>query len=133
MYEVFLQIKSQQHKTIKTVLYFSYCFSTVPSKPQNLRVLNVTTTSIKISFNEPEQPNGVIHAYRVYYFLLNQTLLHLPMLKNDPSNGGPFNYTLINLSEFHFEVRFKFINIYINVLNTLPFEQNQIRNTELLS
>lgn len=31
---------------------------------------------------------------------LNQTLLHLPMLKNDASVGPPFHYTLINLSEF---------------------------------
>lgn len=75
-------------------------FLTVPSKPQNVRVLNITSTTIKIAWSEPERPNGVIHAYRVYYMFLNQTLLHLPMLKNDASYGVPFNYTLINLSEF---------------------------------
>lgn len=74
--------------------------TTVPSKPKNVRVLDVTSTSIKISWHEPERPNGVIHAYRVYYMFLNQTLLHLPMLKNDASVGPPFHYTLINLSEF---------------------------------
>lgn len=62
-------------------------------------MLDVTSTSIKISWYEPEKPNGVIHAYRVYYMFLNQTLLHLPMLKNDASVGPPFYYTLINLSE----------------------------------
>jgi hypothetical protein len=77
-----------------------HLFLTVPSKPQNVRVLNITSTTIKIAWNEPERPNGVIHAYRVYYMFLNQTLLHLPMLKNDASVGVLFNYTLINLSEF---------------------------------
>jgi hypothetical protein len=82
--------------------HISPSFLTVPSKPQNVRVLNITSTSIKIGWHEPERPNGVIHAYRVYYMFLNQTLLHLPMLKNDASVGPPFNYTLINLSEFTF-------------------------------
>jgi hypothetical protein len=77
---------------------------TVPSKPQNVRVLNVTATSIKITWHEPERPNGVIHAYRVYYMFLNQTLLHLPMLKNDANIGPPFHYKLINLSEFIFGI-----------------------------
>jgi len=72
----------------------------VPSKPQNVRVLDITSTTIKISWHEPERPNGVIHAYRVYYVFLNQTLLHLPMLKNDASVGSPFHYTLINLSKY---------------------------------
>ena len=81
---------------------FSRLVLTVPSKPQNIRVLNITSTTIKIAWNEPERPNGVIHAYRVYYMFLNQTLLHLPMLKNDASIGVLFNYTLINLSEFTF-------------------------------
>lgn len=74
----------------------------VPSKPQHVKVHEVTSTSIKITWFEPERPNGVIHAYRVYYMFLNQTLLHLPMLKNDASVGQPFQYTLINLSEFVF-------------------------------
>ncbi|XP_070493823.1 putative receptor-type tyrosine-protein phosphatase mosPTP-1 [Chironomus tepperi] len=72
----------------------------VPSKPQNVRVLDITSTTIKISWYEPERPNGVIHAYRVYYVFLNQTLLHLPMLKNDASVGSPFHYTLINLKPY---------------------------------
>jgi hypothetical protein len=68
-------------------------------------VHDVTSSSIKISWHEPERPNGVIHAYRVYYMFLNQTLLHLPMLKNDASVGPPFHYTLINLSELEAETR----------------------------
>ncbi|KAG5670578.1 hypothetical protein PVAND_000830 [Polypedilum vanderplanki] len=69
----------------------------IPSKPRNLRLLDFTSTTLKISWHEPERPNGVIHAYRVYYMFHNQTLLHLPMLKNDGSTGSPFHYTLVNL------------------------------------
>jgi receptor-type tyrosine-protein phosphatase gamma len=72
---------------------------TVPSKPRDLKLVDFTATTLKISWREPERPNGVIHAYRVYYMFHNQTLLHLPMLKNDGSVGSPFHYTLINLSE----------------------------------
>lgn len=75
-------------------------FHIVPTRPQNVRVLDVSSNSIKISWLEPTRANGVIHAYRVYYMFLNQTLLHLPMLKNDASMGPPFTYTLINLSEY---------------------------------
>ena len=86
------------------------CFMlTVPSKPQYVKVLEVTSNTIKISWYEPEKANGVIHAYRVYYMFLNQTLLHLPMLKNDGSSGSLNYYTLSNLSELFF--------IYINDIN----------------
>ncbi|CAO1427366.1 unnamed protein product [Diamesa hyperborea] len=72
----------------------------IPSKPQYVKVLEVTSNTIKISWYEPERANGVIHAYRVYYMFLNQTLLHLPMLKNDGSTGSLSHYTLINLRPF---------------------------------
>jgi receptor-type tyrosine-protein phosphatase gamma len=72
-----------------------------------VEVLDVTSTTIKISWIEPEKPNGVIHAYRVYYMFSNQTLLHLPMLRNDASASSPFRYTLINLSEFHIAILYK--------------------------
>lgn len=39
---------------------------TVPEKPQNLSVLEVTSTTIKISWKEPLRLNGAIHGYRVY-------------------------------------------------------------------
>lgn len=82
------------------MIYLNFFVNTVPSKPQNVRVLDVTSSTIKISWLEPQKANGVIHAYRVYYIFLNQTLLHMPMLKNDASVGPPFHYTLMNLSEY---------------------------------
>lgn len=63
----------------------------------------VTATSIKISWLEPEKPNGPNLIYRIYYTFLNQTLLAMP--KNDPENGmrsetGIHFYTLKRLSEY---------------------------------
>ncbi|XP_065074561.1 protein sidekick-1-like [Ochlerotatus camptorhynchus] len=72
----------------------------VPSKPRNLSILEVTSTSIRISWQEPERKNGVIHGYRVYYVYQNQTLLHLPILKSDAIQNLMYYYTLSNLKPF---------------------------------
>ncbi|XP_040154808.1 protein sidekick-2-like [Anopheles arabiensis] len=72
----------------------------VPTKPRNLSVLEITSTTIRISWLEPEKRNGVIHGYRVYYVYQNQTLLHLPILKNDAAQNSVFYYTLTNLKPF---------------------------------
>lgn len=77
----------------------------VPSQPRNVTVHDVSPSSIKISWLEPEKPNGPNLIYRIYYTFLNQTLLAMP--KNDPDNGmrsesGIHYYTLKRLSRFHF-------------------------------
>jgi len=74
----------------------------VPSHPRNVSVHEVTSSTIKISWLEPEKPNGPNLIYRIYYTSLNQT--HLAMPKNDPENGmrseaGIHYYTLKKLSE----------------------------------
>lgn len=71
----------------------------MPLQPRNVSVLEVTSSSIKIAWTEPEKANGVIHGYRVYYTFLNQTLLHMPILKNDANSGPQYFYTLMNLSK----------------------------------
>lgn len=72
----------------------------MPLPPRNVTVQEVTSSSIKISWLEPEKANGVIHGYRIYYTFLNQTLLHMPSLKNDANSGPVYTYTLNNLSEY---------------------------------
>lgn len=72
----------------------------VPSKPLNLSVLEVTSTTIKITWREPEKLNGAIHGYRVYYVHQNQTLLHLPILKADAAVNSVYTYTLSNLKPY---------------------------------
>ncbi|XP_055614452.1 tyrosine-protein phosphatase 99A-like isoform X2 [Uranotaenia lowii] len=72
----------------------------VPSKPLNLSVLEVTSTTIKITWREPEKQNGAIHGYRVYYVHQNQTLLHLPILKAKEGINSVYTYTLSNLKPY---------------------------------
>ncbi|XP_058457054.1 tyrosine-protein phosphatase 99A [Malaya genurostris] len=72
----------------------------VPSKPLNLSVLEITSTTIKITWREPEKSNGAIHGYRVYYVHQNQTLLHLPILKSDAAVNSVYTYTLANLKPY---------------------------------
>lgn len=60
----------------------------------------MTSTTIRISWQEPERKNGVIHGYRVYYVYQNQTLLHLPILKSDAIQNSIYYYTLSSLSMF---------------------------------
>lgn len=45
----------------------------VPSRPLNVTVLRVTSTSIDLSWTEPERPNGQITGYRLYYMHANYT------------------------------------------------------------
>lgn len=65
-----------------------------------MTVHEVTSSTIKVSWLEPEKPNGPNLIYRIYYTSLNQT--HLAMPKNDPENGmrseaGIHYYTLKKL------------------------------------
>lgn len=69
-----------------------------------MTVHEVTSSTIKISWLEPEKPNGPNLIYRIYYTSLNQT--HLAMPKNDPENGmrseaGTHYYTLKKLRKKH--------------------------------
>lgn len=79
---------------------FSEKDNIAPSKPVNLSVLEVTSTTIKITWREPEKLNGAIHGYRVYYVYQDQTLLHLPILKADAGVNSVYTYTLSNLKPY---------------------------------
>ncbi|XP_058812317.1 tyrosine-protein phosphatase 99A [Topomyia yanbarensis] len=79
---------------------FSADDNIVPSRPQNLSVLEITSTTIKITWREPEKSNGAIHGYRVYYVHQNQTLLHLPILKSEAAVNSVYTYTLSNLKPY---------------------------------
>uniref|UniRef100_A0A336LNK0 protein-tyrosine-phosphatase n=1 Tax=Culicoides sonorensis TaxID=179676 RepID=A0A336LNK0_CULSO len=46
--------------------YYIVTLREVPEKPRKLSVLDVTSTTIKISWIEPLKLNGAIHGYRVY-------------------------------------------------------------------
>jgi receptor-type tyrosine-protein phosphatase gamma len=67
----------------------------VPSKPLNVTVLHVTHSSIELSWNKPERPNGQITGYRLYYMHANYTDVKT-IRKIDPH----IEFTLKDLSKF---------------------------------
>lgn len=44
-----------------------------PSEPRGLTVLDVTSNSITLGWQEPEDVNGIIEGYRIYYIMTNLT------------------------------------------------------------
>lgn len=69
----------------------------VPSKPLNLTARGINATSIELSWSEPENANGAIVGYRVYYMHSNYTEVETPK-KNEP-NHPIIEYVLNQLSE----------------------------------
>lgn len=103
--------------------FLSFYLLTVPSHPRNITVHDVSSSSIKISWLEPERPNGPNLIYRIYYTSLNQT--HLAMPKNDPENGmrsdaGVHYYTLKKLRKI-WRVMFVKSESFLNLPSSFLF------------
>lgn len=78
----------------------------MPSKPLNLSVIEVTSTTMKLSWMEPQKTNGAITSYVIYYDSSNQTFLHLLNLTTDSTiatTGPVIHYVLSNLSKLRFD------------------------------
>lgn len=45
----------------------------MPSKPLRLKAYDINSSSIDLSWSEPENKNGIIYGYRVYYMHSNLT------------------------------------------------------------
>lgn len=59
--------------TFSHFLSLSLSLVAVPSKPQNLTVLDVSSTSITMSWHPPKNQNGAIAGYHVFHIHDNQT------------------------------------------------------------
>jgi receptor-type tyrosine-protein phosphatase gamma len=72
----------------------------VPSKPQHLTVLDVSSVTITLRWTQPDKLNGAIEGYRVYYMFNNYTDMNRDKIKH----VSPYiTYNLTNLSEYkHF-------------------------------
>ncbi|XP_049782864.1 tyrosine-protein phosphatase 99A-like isoform X1 [Schistocerca cancellata] len=71
--------------------------SGVPSQPRNVTVLRVSSNSLKLSWLQPEKPNGLITGYRVYYMHANYT--EVQSMRNVSSNKK-VEFELTNLKPF---------------------------------
>ncbi|XP_067618842.1 tyrosine-protein phosphatase 99A isoform X2 [Eurosta solidaginis] len=71
----------------------------VPSKPLNLTVLNVTSTSITMSWYPPKNQNGAIAGYHVFHIHENQTGVEI-MKNSRNSQDSIIIFELPNLKPF---------------------------------
>ncbi|XP_014607845.1 PREDICTED: tyrosine-protein phosphatase 99A isoform X5 [Polistes canadensis] len=71
----------------------------VPTKPQNLTSRGITSTTIELSWSEPECANGVITGYRVYYMHSNYTDVQMHKMY-DNSGGSNVEFVLKNLKPY---------------------------------
>lgn len=70
----------------------------MPSKPLNLTVLEVTSTTITIGWRDPENLNGAIVGYRVFYIHQNQT--YFATVRSGTGAGEMIRYDLCDLSKY---------------------------------
>lgn len=94
-----IQNKKKRHTQTKLfILLFCSLRIAVPSKPLNLSVLEVTSTTITIGWREPENLNGAIMGYRVFYIHQNQT--YFATIRSGTAVGELITYVLNDLSEY---------------------------------
>lgn len=74
-----------------------------PTKPENLTSREITGTTIELSWSEPENANGVIAGYRVYYMYSNYTDVKMHIPDKSPSSSdvdASINFVLKELREY---------------------------------
>lgn len=72
-------------------------FLSVPTKPLNLSSHGITSTTIELSWAEPESANGIISGYRIYYMHSNYT--DVQMYKTDEDDGSIIEFVLNELGK----------------------------------
>lgn len=77
--------------------FFSF-FVSVPTKPLNLSSHGITSTTIELSWAEPDYANGIISGYRIYYMHSNYT--DVQMYRTDEYDGPIIEFVLKELGEY---------------------------------
>ena len=68
---------------ISIFIYILLCFLTEPEMPTSLRVVDVTYTTITLSWSPPDMPNGIIMDYHLQYRRANSSSLYFILLPID--------------------------------------------------
>ncbi|XP_029054412.1 tyrosine-protein phosphatase 99A isoform X2 [Osmia bicornis bicornis] len=70
----------------------------VPTKPLNLSSHGITSTTIELSWAEPESANGIISGYRIYFMHSNYT--DVQMYKTGEDDGSIIEFVLNELEPY---------------------------------
>ena len=83
---------------------FTYiiCIFLVPTPPRSLMILDVTDTTVALSWISPDPPNGIITQYRVQYSISDHDNYN-----SIDTNTNDLTYTVSGLddTEYDFRVR----------------------------
>lgn len=71
----------------------------MPTKPLNLSSHGITSTTIELSWAEPDYANGIISGYRIYYMHSNYTDVKMYRTEYD---GPIIEFVLKELGEYSF-------------------------------
>ena len=85
-------------------IHIYICFLTVPTAPRSLMIVDVTDTTVTLSWMSPDPPNGIITNYRVQYRSDRSSYIQIDTNTNDLT----YTYTVTGLStntEYDFRVR----------------------------
>ena len=80
-------------------------FLTVPTPPRSLMIVDITDTTVTLSWMSPDPPNGIIINYRVQYRRSDSSS---PDYTSIDTNTTDLTYTVTGLStntEYDFRVR----------------------------
>ena len=86
---------------VNSIKNFKFLILSVPSKPLNLTVLDVTDKTITMSWHPPKNQNGAIAGYHVFHIHDNQTGVEI--VKNTRNSAeNIITFILPNLSKYYF-------------------------------
>ena len=83
----------------------SLYFLTVPTPPRSLMIVDITDTTVTLSWMPPDPPNGIIRSYRVQYRRSDSSSSNY---NSFDTNTNDLTYTVTGLStntEYNFRVR----------------------------
>lgn len=83
----------------------------MPTKPLNLSSHGITSTTIELSWAEPDYANGIISGYRIYYMHSNYT--DVQMYRTDEYDGPVIEFVLKELGELVISKTEQSKNIFI--------------------
>lgn len=87
-----------------------------PSKPLNLTVYDINSNTIYLSWNEPEECNGAIEGYRIYFLYVKYNYTDVRTAKG---NSPHMKYNLTGLSKYSFNTLLVFYSSNVNAVKII--------------
>ena len=84
------------------------CLSLAPTEPQNVQIKERTTSSLKVTWQPPRYPNGIIQKYRILFS--NNTGRNFTVDITSGLQNATLVYTINNLRKY------KSYKVYVSIV-----------------